>query len=145
MFASKGCKKFHLTTSLSLRKQKSRSNSHICLCQRWNMQILWRILVRPIRKIALFVQIGFPLYSWQICVFSFLLKNMLDSWRLACNCQHQCDFISKLNANVFCFGSWFTILVEENICSGLDHSKLQLLFKWGDDQLKKWYEIYVWN
>ena len=27
----------------------------------------------------------------------------------------------------------------------LDHAKQQLLFKWRDNQLKQWYDIYLWN
>ena len=46
------------------------------------------------------------------------------------------------NASAFLFRSWFTMSVEKNMYSGLDHAKQQLLFKWRDDQLKQWYDIY---
>ena len=51
--------------------------------------------------------------------------------------------ISIPNVNVFLFKSWSTISVEENIYSGLDHAKQQLLFKWEDGQLKQWYIWYL--
>ena len=58
------------------------------------------LLVRPIRKFALFVQIGFHLYSWQICGYSLLLKELLYSWRLACIFKPRCEFLLLVKCQI---------------------------------------------